>query len=349
MKAIFSPGTSYTDPSARKYAGWIRILDLYKEALDELGFDVFVPEVPPELIDKSSTVSKITSYDLVAATQSPEDALFFFGASSFCIAQMLRLPQSCKKLVYVFNNADWYRDEMLAEEYKKFGAPYALSPVWRWINKKALEIADHVLTCSPFVKKTHSKLVPGDKISITFWGVDSEKFTPAEEEPPGFRILYVGSDHIRKGLVYLLNALVKIEGAELWMVGQPIETTGLPQVKELGMVPNSEVPDIYRQCHVQVQPTLEDGISLCVQEGMASGVPCIATADPAEVFHNGVSGIKIPYRDTKAIYDALIMLKEDPEKRREMAKQARALAEKQPWEKTKEAVKEIIGRLYETW
>lgn len=346
MKAIFSPGTSYTDPMARKYAGWIRILDLYKEALDELGFDVFVPEVPPELIDKSSTVSQITSYDLVAATQSPEDAQFFFGASSYSLAQMLQLPQSCKKLAYVFNNADWYRDEMLAAENKKFGSPYDLSPVWRWINKKALEIADHVLTCSPFVKKTHSKLVSEDKISIAFWGVDSQKFTPAEKEPPGFRILYMGSDHIRKGLAYLLNALVSIEGFELWIVGIPIETN-LPQVKMLGMVPNNEVPDIYRQCHVQVQPSLEDGISLCVQEGMASGVPCIATADPAEVFEDGVSGIKIPYRDVKAIYNALIMLKENPEKRREMAKQARVLAERQPWEKTKEAVKEIIRRLYE--
>lgn len=345
MKAIFSPGTSYTDPNARTYAGWVYILDLYKEALDELGFDVFVPEVPPELIDRSSTVSQITSYDLVAATQLPEDARFFFGPSSFSIAQMLRLPKSCRKLVYVFNNADWYRDEMLAEENKKYGIPYDLSPVWRWINKKALEIADHVLTCSPFVKKTHSKLVPEDKISIAFWGVDSKKFTPAEEEPPGFRILYVGSDHVRKGLPYLLDALVRIEGAELWMVGQPIETEGLPQVKVLGMVPNSEVPNIYRQCHVQVQPSLEDGISLCVQEGMASGVPCIATEDPAEVFEDGVSGIKIPYRDSKAIYDALIMLKENPEKRRQMARQARALAEKQPWSATKEMVKEIIRRL----
>ena len=59
MKVIFSPGPSYSNPEVRKYAGWVGILDLYKQGLEELGFEVFTPVVPPELIDQASTVSKI--------------------------------------------------------------------------------------------------------------------------------------------------------------------------------------------------------------------------------------------------------------------------------------------------
>lgn len=366
MKAIFSPGPSYHDPQVREVAGWVRIFDLYREALEELGYEVFIPQVPPELIDQSSTVAKITSYDLYCATQLPLDADLFLGPPGYSLAQIMRLrgardagyefiqhPGSGARghsriFLYVFNNADWYRDEMLAPEYQAARRPYDLSPTWRWINQSAVELADHVIAPSPFVKRTWSRLVPEEKISHAFWGVDSQIFSPPPEEPPGFRVLFVGGDPIRKGLTYLLKAFGTLPGwpddTELWIVGCQVKGY-IPRVKGLGMVPHQDMPDIYRQFHVLVLPTLEDGIALCVQEAMASGLVPVATEDPAEVFNNGVSGVKIPYRDPDAVKQALTMLRDNPERRREMARAARALAEQQTWEKMKEDVKEIIRRV----
>lgn len=349
MKAIFSPGPSYHDPKVREVAGWVRIFDLYREALEEMGYEVFIPDVPQTLLDQSSTVSKITSYDLVAASQLPLDADLFLGPPGYSLAQIMRLGPRTKKVLWVWNNSDDWRDQQLAEEYKRWGPSYDLSPIWRWINKTALQMANHVIACSPWVKKTHAQVVPTEKISITFWGVDSTRFHPAEREPDVFRVLFVGGDPIRKGLPYLLDALgendVALRPYEFWVVGCAPLKDAPPHWRQFGMAPFSQMPFIYRQCSVLVCPTLEDGIAMCVQEAMASGLVVVTSPETAEVFEDGVSGIEIPYRDPGAIAQALILLKENPEKRQEMTRAARAMAEQQTWAQTRVDFQEVLQRV----
>ena len=354
--AVFSPGPSYSDPSVRRFAGWTRILDLYKEGLEELGYEVFIPHVDLKLIDQASTVSKILSYDIVAAQQIPGDAELFLGPPGYSIAQMMAGSDNnwgcgMKNFLYVWNNADWWRDQQLAEEYKRFGQPYDLSPSWRWINRTALEMADHIIACSPWVKKTYAEIVPEDKISIAFWGVDSEKFHPNVDPPEGFKVLFVGGDPIRKGLTYLMEAVKGLSGIEIWIVGcAPFMNEAIDRlflyggntVRQFGMLPHVDIVNIYQQCHVLVCPTLEDGIALCVQEAMASGLPVITSPETAEVFEHMETGIKVDYRDVEGIRRALLFLRDNPIQRALMGKKARALSETQTWDKTKEEFKEII-------
>jgi len=348
VKAVFSPGPSYHDRNVRQYAGWVFILDLYKWGLEELGYEVIVPYVEPELIDKSSTVSKICSYDLVASRQIPADTDLFLGPPGYSITQMTKLKHQARKFLYVWNNADWWRDQQLAEEYERFGQPYDLSPAWRWINRTALEMCDHVIACSPWVKGTHSKVVPEDKISIAFWGVDSEKFRPLEPldmEAPGFNVLFVGGDPTRKGLRYLVEAMKYLRGAELWTAGCT-PGWGFPKdmkVRQLGMLPHDEIVKVYQQCHVICIPTLEDGIALAIQEGMACGLVPVTSPETAEVFVDGDSGFKVGYRAVESIREKLEWLRYN-NLRREMSRKARKLARSQTWEKTKEEFKDIIKR-----
>ena len=169
MKAIYSPGPSYTDPHVREYAGWVGIMDLMKLALEDAGYEVFIPQVDPKMLDGSSTVSKITSWDLMAADQLPIDADLFLGPPGYSLAQMMRLRAGAHDFIdpqdpyrerqhfrtriatFVWNNADWWRDKMLAEEYARYNGRYDLSPTWRWINRRALELSDLVIACSPWV------------------------------------------------------------------------------------------------------------------------------------------------------------------------------------------------------
>ena len=360
MKAIFSPGPSYSNPEVRKYAGWVHIFDLYREGLEELGYEVFVPEVDPKLIDQSSTVSKILSYDIVAAQQIPGDAELFLGPPGYSRAQMIagrdnNWGRGMKNFLYVWNNADWWRDKQLAEEYKRFNQPYDLSLSWRWINRTALEMCDHVIACSPWVKKTHARVVPEDKISIAFWGVDSEKFHPPDVEPEGFRVLFVGGDPIRKGLHYLFRALEGMENVELWVVGcSPIGggsnivgVIGEPgknvRVKQFGMLPHDRMPEIYQQCHVLCLPTLEDGIALAVQESMSCGLVPVTSPETSEVFDDEDSGFRVGYRAVESIREKLEWLQHD-NLRRGMSIRARERAVKDTWEITKEQFKEIIRK-----
>ena len=351
-KAIFSPGPSYTNSETRKYAGWVVILDMYKEALGELGYEVIIPKVDSNLIDQASTVSKILSYDLVAAKQLrvtggwlSED--IFLGPPGYSLIQMSTLfPYGVRKFLYTWNNADGWRDQQLEEEYKHFNAHYDMSPTWRWINKEALKFSDHVIACSPWVKKTHAVVVPEDKISINFWGVDSERYKPPVVTPNGFNILFVGGDPIRKGLIYLLNAFRGLTDCELWVVGcQPFaEIPTNLKIRQFGMVPNEEIASIMSKCHVICIPTLEDGIALAIQEGMSCGLVPITTPECAEVFVDGVSGITVGYRDVDGIKEALKRLQSEPVTMAKFSQEARKQAVSQPWVNTKESFKEIIRK-----
>ena len=352
MKAVFSPGPSYSDPQVREYAGWVRILDLYKEGLEELGFEVIIPEVDPKLIDQSSTVSKICSYDLVAASQlHTGDADLFLGPPGYSITQMTKLGPDVFKCLYVWNNADWWRDQQLAEEYSKFKQSYDLSPAWRWMNTTALQMCSHIIACSPWVANTHRQVagIPHDKVSIASWGVDSKKFHPPKVEPPGFNVLFVGGDPIRKGLRFLVQALQGLKGVELWIAGcQPLPNASHlvsgPPFRQFGMVPHDEMLGIYQQCHVICIPTLEDGIALAIQEGMACGLVPITSPETAEVFVDGVSGYQVGYRDVEAIRDRITRLRDTPGWRTIMSKEAMKMAVSTSWEKTKEEFKDIITR-----
>ena len=360
-KAIFSPGPSFSDPNVRAYAGWVRILDLYKEGLEECGYDVFVPYVDPRLIDQSSTVSKIESYDLGASMwlrgQEEDPEMFFrfgegdifLGPPGYSLSQMMSLSRKVKKFLYVFNCADWWRDQQLAEEYKKFNAFYDLSPCWRWINTTALQVCNHIIACSPWVANTHRQVagIPHDKVSIAFWGVDSEKFHPPDVEPEGFRALFVGGDPIRKGLHYLIKALEGMGDYELWIVGCRIgDDTELPSNwKQFGMVPHDDMLGIYQQCHVICIPTLEDGIALAIQEGMACGLVPITSPETSEVFEDGEQGYRVGYRDVEAIRERIVILRDNSSRRRKLSREARKLAVSQTWEKTKEEFKEIVRKV----
>lgn len=376
MKAIFSPGPSYTDPGPREYAGWLHILDLTRQALEDVGLEVVVPEVPKELIDRASTVSQITSWDLVAASQMPEEFDLLLGPPGYSLAQILKAREHynttsdfeaghhAKVVTWVWNNSDAWRDHQLAEEYHAMKWPYDLSPTWRWVNKRALELSDLVVACSPFVKATHQALVPGANIQIAPWGVDSGRFTPDWEwlaqNPKPLKVLFVGSDVVRKGLSYLLLALEGLEGVELTLVGSlaRVDVKGI-KVQNLSMVPNSEMPALYRRHHAMALPTLEDGIALSVQEAMASGLVPVTSPDAAEVFSRPTplaeaegrifrqedSGFVVGYRDVEGYRRALTWLRDHPEERFAMGRRARALAETQPWDIYRKGFADIITKL----
>lgn len=350
-RALYLPGPSYHDEGVKKYAGWHRILELQREAIQEAGYSVDTPNLNPALIDGSSSFSKIASWSLVATSFLQDRPDLIVGAPSYGHHCFMASERASKRVAYVWNNADWYRDKMLQPAYQAARVPYPTHPINQFMNRSALDHADRIIACSPFVAKTHAQIEGIPEISIANWGVDSELFQPGEKDDY-FTIVFVGGDPVRKGVRYLMEALTKITRrpvgggrVNVWIVGCELTDNWIPiAVRDIddrirfyawGMRPHAEMPDLLRRAHVLVLPSLEDGIALCVQEAMASGVVPIATDDPAEVFEDGVSGFKIPYRDSEAIAARLEELMQDPLRYREMAQEARAHAETRTWEKFK--------------
>ena len=347
MRALYCPSSSYFDEGVKQYAGWWRILEYQKEAIEGAGYEVICPQVPGEYLDKASSFSEIGSYSLYLSQFVDDTIDLVIGAPSFAHHSIFRASANpkIKKVVCLWNQADWFRQKQVAPEYKKFGIPFPTLPINTLMNELSLKLSDTVIANSHFTRKTHAEIVPESKIKVAMWGVDSERFHPGGRE--GFKVLFFGSNPVRKGFTYLWEALTSCRESlgdfEFWVLGcEPVSGELPPNMKVFGLVPNVQVPEIIRQCHVMVLPTLEDGMPLGVQECMASGVVPIATECAAEAFEHYRSGFVIPYRDPEAIARYLVVLRDNPVLLGCMSKEARRKAETQTWAKYKQQFADIL-------
>jgi len=347
MKAVISPGPSYSDPNVKLHAGWFATFGSYQEALEELGYDVHMLEVDPQVVDRTCTVSQELSYDVAAyyelLTRGWLDEVdLFLGSTGYSITQMAALRKA-KKIVWTWNNADWFRDQQLIEEYKRFNFPYDTSPAWRLINRIALETCDHVIATTTHIGETLTRLIPHEKISIVPKGVDCEKFSPMWEKDTGtFKVLFSATDIIRKGFAYLIEAVRDMKGVEIWSVGPSPLYDPPDYIRQFDMVPFADVQKIYRQCDIFCMPTLEDGFSNALHEAMACGVVPITTPVISEAFQHKVSGLEVGYRDIAGIRASIRYLQESPDVMEKMGKEARLQAEKCSWDVAKERLKEVV-------
>lgn len=367
MKALYCPGPAYYSRDVREVAGWAVILDLMAQGLSELGYEeVAIPNVDERIISESPA-ARVAMYGLaIAAYTRNEHYDLVLAPPGYGVGAFMTHPEA-RKVAYVWNNADRYRQETLDIEHRRFGRRFEVPAEHRWVNDMGLKMADHLLACSPWVKATHQQQVPDKPISIAFWGVDSERFTPAERTAvrtslgDPFRVMFLGSDVIRKGLFHLMQGLDLAfpepvdPSPEVWIVGtgQPnLLPEGIPEpanvvTKVFGNVPNADIPRVIRECDVMCIPTVEDGIALAIQEGMASGLVPVTTPECGEVFEDEVSGFIVPYRDPGAVAGILRKLYDSPVLRASVGLNARKLAEQQTWANFLADFKTIIAAVQE--
>ena len=118
------------------------------------------------------------------------------------------------------------------------------------------------------------------------------------------RYLFVGRFIERKGIDVLLAAFRRVDRGELWLAGDgPLrsfvegEARGDPRIRVLGYADEESLPDLYRQADVLVVPSLFEPWGLVVHEGLAHGLPVIATDQVAaadDLIDSGVNGYVVP-------------------------------------------------------
>jgi glycosyltransferase involved in cell wall biosynthesis len=165
-----------------------------------------------------------------------------------------------------------------------------------------------------------------------------EKPLPAElegaERPV---ILFFGLLRPYKGLDTLLEAFREVEGAELWIVGNPrmdveplrhLAAEAPGRVRFLTrFVEDAEIPAIFRRADVVVLPYLDAEHSGVLYTGLAFGKPLVLSAVGGfpELEPTGAARI-VPPEDPSALASVLTELTGDEGGRAEMAAAARAAA-----------------------
>jgi glycosyltransferase involved in cell wall biosynthesis len=85
------------------------------------------------------------------------------------------------------------------------------------------------------------------------------------------------------------------------------------------------------QLDILVEPSLQEGLGMSVMQAMATGVPVVATGVGGlyDLIEDGVTGVMVPAADPEALADAIRRLLTSPAERLELAKQARAIIERE--------------------
>jgi glycosyltransferase involved in cell wall biosynthesis len=165
-----------------------------------------------------------------------------------------------------------------------------------------------------------------------------ESSLPSElEGADGPVILFFGLLRPYKGLDTLLEAFRQVEGAELWIVGNPrmdieplrrLAATAPGRVRFLTrFVEDAEIPPIFRRAHVVVLPYRDAEHSGVLYTGLAFGKPLVLSAVGGfpEVAAHGAARL-VPPEDPPALAAALADLVGDEAVRAELAAAATAAA-----------------------
>ena len=220
-----------------------------------------------------------------------------------------------------------HQERILHEEYQRFGIDFGIHPKTKAVELAEYEEADFISIPSLFVKRSfleygiaEEKLVMNPYGVSSFFKRDESVWQPQGNQP--LRILYVGSLLIRKGLIYLFEALKKLppKSYEAWFIGKvdsemksTVDKYAQDNWKFFGHVNHYDLARHISACDVAVHPSLQEGLSMVIPQVLTCGVPMIATTNSGgeDVIEEGKTGFIIPIRDPEAIAQRIQQLNED--------------------------------------
>ncbi len=230
-----------------------------------------------------------------------------------------------------------FQNNILKEEYRKFGKDFQIHPKVIEKELKEYEEADFISIPSLFAKDTFLEYgIDEKKLFHNPYGTSShfqEGININQKETKKFRILYLGSLTIQKGVVYLFEAIEKLSiphnKFEIWLIGHVsdeiksiLDNYRKDNWKVFGHVDHYELPNLLNQCDVGVQSSLQEGLSMVIIQMLASGVPVIATINTGalDIIDNCTNGYIVPIRSSEAIKEKIEFLYNNPKQLSDMKK-----------------------------
>jgi glycosyltransferase involved in cell wall biosynthesis len=237
---------------------------------------------------------------------------------------------------YVSTCHTWYDNDLLAFVY---------GVVDRFVLRKYAR----VVAVSDEVKQRLLKAgVREEKIHLVRNGIDLRPFDNAvpslrEDLTSGASLLVglVGRLAWEKGIDIFLGAaarvLVEFPKAKFVVVGEGPDRDRLERLiddlkirESISMLGRrDDMPSVYASLDVMVSSSRQEGLPMAILEGMASGLPLVATdvGDVATMVLDGRTGVLVPAGDKNLLAGAIVELLRDSAKRTHFGKAARQLIE----------------------
>jgi glycosyltransferase involved in cell wall biosynthesis len=263
------------------------------------------------------------------------------------LGEQARLPLARAELIYSpanlapvvsRRNVVVIHDAAALRHPEWYSRPYV---AWqRFALPRIAKRARLVITVSEFSKHEIAETMGVDAVVIPN-GVDLERFRPGGDK--GDYALVVGTRIARKNLASLervSEALVN-KGVELVAAGSGRsymrgETTSF---RQLGYVPEDELPRLYARARLLLMPSLYEGFGLPVLEAMASGTPVVAANRGALPETSGDAALVV---EPEEFAEAALQALEEGDR---LIEAGLARAARFTWERTARETDQAIERL----
>jgi glycosyltransferase involved in cell wall biosynthesis len=209
--------------------------------------------------------------------------------------------------------------------------PRFLLPLYRWVEKRYLQTLDGIIYNSQTTRKVVASLglahLPnvvaqpaGDRLA---WDIDEAHIQQRAEESGPLRLVFLGNVIPRKGLHFLLSALEKLP-PDSWrlavvgdlhvagrygqaMVERVARLGWQDQVEFTGPIRDAALMDILADGQVLALPSSYEGYGIAYLEGMAMGLPAIATTSGAagEIITHAVDGFLVDSGDVSRLAETV--------------------------------------------
>ncbi len=220
------------------------------------------------------------------------------------------------------------------------------------LELKLLRTSDIVTTVSESVAQEFKNYYfDNGKIVVVGNGVDETFFVPVQNsiEKENQYIMYAGHIDREKGLFDLLECgkyvcyqrpdilfLLAGKGRDFDTLKKKAKKLGLQdKFIFLGQVGREQLVGLYQHSAVFAFPSYHEGIPTVLLEAMSCGLPIIATnvRGNRDLIIHGKNGILVPPRSPKEMADAILMLLDDGNLRKELGTNARkTIEEKYTWD-----------------
>jgi glycosyltransferase involved in cell wall biosynthesis len=185
-------------------------------------------------------------------------------------------------------------------------------------QQKEQSLADFIICGSSFVKESLVKKGIDQKkiIVVSLGSLQDGQFIKSEHQAitpqirgDGLRILFAGSVGLRKGIQYLLQALRLIKGEIPFSCKIAGSLEIKPQIindfsdvcEFVGLVPRSEMKQLYSWADVFVLPSLCEGSAMVTYEALSCNLPVITTYNTGSIVRDNIDGFIVATRDIKEI------------------------------------------------
>jgi len=236
-------------------------------------------------------------------------------------------------------------------------------------TRLACEADAVIATATDEVRELLDLGAPAESLHVVPCGVDI--FRPSMPQDHwwsgknGGRILSLGRLVERKGVDTVIQALARLPKAELVIAGGP--TVGFdddPEVRRLraeadrlgvadrvhfvGAVSREDVPALIRSADVVACTPWYEPFGIVPLEAMSCGRPVVAAAvgGMLDTVVDGVTGVRVPPKDTERLAVVLKELLDDPARRRRLgAAGAARVARKYTWAKVAADTEQVYSRI----